>query len=94
MAISLVLPILRKIYIRVYFLYTMESTTVKIHKNTKNGLDEIKNDYESYDEVIKRIVSEVKQKNLVKELVAAYKTKAIEDKEINKEWETTSPNWD
>ncbi len=72
----------------------MESTTVKIHKSTKNVLDEIKNNYESYDEVIKRMVSEVKQKNLVKELVTAYKTKAIEDKEINKEWENTSPNWD
>jgi len=28
--------------------------------------------------------------NLVKELMIAYKTKAIEDKEINKEWEISS----
>jgi len=72
----------------------VESTTVKIHKSTKNVLDEIKTNYESYDEVIKRIVSEVKHKSLVKELVTAYKTKATEDKEINKEWENSSTNLD
>ncbi|MBS3169915.1 hypothetical protein J4210_05510 [Candidatus Woesearchaeota archaeon] len=72
----------------------METTTVKIHKSTKNVLDEIKTDDESYDEVIKRVVSEVKHKNLVRELVTAYKVKATEDKELNKEWESASPSWD
>ena len=71
----------------------MDITTVKIHQSTKNALDEIRTNYESYDEVIKRLVSEAKHKNLVKELVAAYKTKAIEDKNINQDWEKSSPDW-
>lgn len=72
----------------------MEATTIKIHEETKLLLDEIKDDGESYDFVINRMVSEVKNKNLTKELVEAYGRKAKEDKQINKEWDKASLDWE
>ena len=44
---------------------------------------------------MKKIVVKIPQKtnNLMKELVVAYKTKATEDKEINKEWQRSSRDW-
>lgn len=71
----------------------MSTTTVKLHFSTKHALDDFRGNEESYDEVINRLISEVKSKNLVKELIAAYQNKANEDKKTVEEWESSSPNW-
>ena len=62
----------------------MDSATVKIHENTKEDLDELRQNYETYDDVINKLISEVKKKHLVKELIQAYKSKAKEDKQLVK----------
>ncbi|MEK6846189.1 MAG: hypothetical protein AABY26_05490 [Nanoarchaeota archaeon] len=72
----------------------MEATTIKIYPDTKNDLDELRNDDESYDSIITKLLSEVKHKHLIKELVEAYGKKAEEDKQVEKEWNKTSADWD
>ncbi len=72
----------------------MEATTIKIYPGTKSDLDKLKNNDESYDLIITKLLSEVKRKYLVKELVEAYGKKTEEDKQIEKEWSKTSVDWD
>ena len=72
----------------------MEATTIKIYPNTKSDLDKLKNNDESYDLIITKLLSEVKRKYLVKELVEAYGKKAEEDKQVEKEWNNISVDWD
>ncbi|MBI2573308.1 hypothetical protein HYV86_05590 [Candidatus Woesearchaeota archaeon] len=68
----------------------MDVTTVKIHKKTKMAMDEIKQKNETYDDVIARLAVKAKKQNLVREMIAGYKNKANEDREILGEWEGTS----
>ena len=68
----------------------METTTIKVHSETKHALDNIRSEQETYDQVISRLVAETKKKNLVKELVAAYQSRANEDKKIVREWDAAS----
>jgi uncharacterized protein YjgD (DUF1641 family) len=72
----------------------MNVTTVKVHQETKEALDEFKEKSESYDEIINKLISKVKSKNIVKELTEAYKSKAKEDRKLAKEWEDSSPGWE
>ncbi|HIG93820.1 MAG: hypothetical protein QT02_C0004G0010 [archaeon GW2011_AR9] len=72
----------------------MDTTTVKIHQSTKEDLDELRQDYETYDDVINKLISEVKKKNLVKELIEGYKSNAKRDKQMVKEWDHTSEDWE
>ena len=74
----------------VYFWYTIEITTVKIHKNTKSALDELKIDNETYDDIINRLISQIKNKNLKNELIKAYKNLDKEDLDTLNEWESAS----
>jgi hypothetical protein len=71
----------------------MTITTVKLHSSTKHALDDFRGTEESYDEVVQKLISEVRSKNLVKELIAAYQDKAEDDKEINAEWGSSSSDW-
>jgi len=68
----------------------MEITTVKIHKNTKSALDELKIDNETYDDIINRLISQIKNKNLKNELIKAYKNLDKEDLDTLNEWESAS----
>ena len=68
----------------------METTTIKIHLTTKRALDALGALYKSYDEVIYGLISEVKKKNLIRELKLAYLAKAKEDSEIAEEWDSIS----
>ena len=72
----------------------MDITTVKIHKNTKMAMDEIKQKNETYDDVIKRLTAKAKRQNLVKELVEGYKVRAKENLEILEDWEAASEDLD
>ncbi len=68
----------------------METTTIKIHKTTKFILDEFRNENESYDKAIIKIIEKIKNKNLTKNLIEAYKNMGKKDLEILNEWETAS----
>ena len=74
----------------VYFKYTMETTTIKLYPKTKHALDCLKQEQETYDQIISKMVAQVKKKNLVKELVEAYRSKAKEDQKIAEEWDAAS----
>ncbi len=68
----------------------MEMTTIKLQKTTKSSLDRLKNKNESYDQLIQKILSETKKKNLRKRLIEGYKAMGKQDLEILREWETAS----
>ena len=68
----------------------MEITTVKIQKRTKNELDAFKAERESYDEVISKMISALKQKDLKKRLIEAYKSMGKNELELLQEWEPAS----
>lgn len=57
---------------------------------TKEDLDSIRAESESYDRLISRLVAHLKKKNLQKELVEAYKDMGKKDMRILSEWEQTS----
>ena len=78
------------IYNEVYQKYTMEVTTIKLYKTTKAMLDSFKQKNESYDDIITRILSYFKNKNLKKELIEAYSNMGKEDLKILGEWENAS----
>ena len=69
----------------------METTTIKLHKKTKNELDTIKEDKETYEDTIHRLISTTKKRNLKKELIEAYQSMGKEDLELLAEWDVTSP---
>ena len=75
---------------KVYFWYTMSTTTIKVHTGTKLALDELGHEQESYDEVIARLIAEVKKKHARQELIEAYTSKKREDKQMVQEWERAS----
>ena len=68
----------------------MEVTTIKLHKNVKSALDKLKKDNESYETVIGKLISQVRNKGLKDELIVAYKSVGIEELETLNEWETAS----
>ena len=68
----------------------MQTTTIKLYPKTKHALDEVRQEQETYDQVISRLVTQTKKKNLVKELIAAYQSKAEEDIKTAQEWDAAS----
>ncbi|MBI3051041.1 hypothetical protein HYY74_01145 [Candidatus Woesearchaeota archaeon] len=72
----------------------MTVTTVKIRNETKTSLDEIKSDRETYDEVIAKLVSSAKKKNLKDELIAGYKAIGKDELETLKDWDSASADSD
>ncbi|MEK6809619.1 MAG: hypothetical protein AABY40_03020 [Nanoarchaeota archaeon] len=68
----------------------METTTIKVYLKTKHTLDDIKQEQETYDQVISRLVAQTRKKNLVKELIEAYQSKAGEDRKTAQEWDAAS----
>lgn len=68
----------------------MEATTIKVYSKTKHALDDVRQEQETYDQVISRLVAQTKKKNLVKDLIAAYQAKAKEDIKTAQEWDVVS----
>ena len=62
----------------VYLWYTMDITTVKLHKGTKKALDKIRNSNESYNEIIAKLIDQVQNKDLRKQLVDGYTKDNVE----------------
>ena len=68
----------------------MQATTVKIHPQTKMALDKLKEDSESYDDVIEKLVTAKNKKTLREELIREYQSITKDEvKEFN-EWEETA----
>ena len=65
-------------------------TTIKLEKNTKFELDHLKFKSETYNAIIKRLISKARNTNLKAELIEAYKGMGSRDTELLKEWETAS----
>ena len=65
-------------------------TTIKLKKSTKSALDHVKNESESYDSTIKKMISLVRNANLKKELIEAYSRMGKKDLELLEEWEPAS----
>ena len=74
----------------VYFGYTVETTTIKLHRNTKLLLDGVKNKTESYDTTIRRIAILMKKGEIHDQLVEAYKKMTKDELAVLEEWEGTS----
>ncbi len=68
----------------------MEVTTIKIYKNTKSELDSLREYNETYDDIITKIIIKIKDKNLKKNLIEAYKNTIKRDLEMVNEWENAS----
>lgn len=69
----------------------MKSTTVKLHHSTKQALDALRTESESYDEVISRLVHDSRHKDLKERLVSAYQSVGEEERKLLKEWDAASP---
>ncbi|MBI4148561.1 hypothetical protein HY490_04685 [Candidatus Woesearchaeota archaeon] len=68
----------------------MSITTVKLQTQTKSALDAFKDEGESYDEVVRKLISLLKEKGLRNELVQAYQSMNKMDVEFLHEWEPAS----
>ena len=68
----------------------MDATTVKLQRKTKQSLDSIRAESESYDRLISRLIAHLKKRNLQKELAEAYKNIGKQDMKLLKEWEQAS----
>ena len=75
---------------KVYSWYTMDTTTVKIHRSTKTALHAFKDEHESYDTAIKKLITHLKDKNLKKELIMGYQRMGKADLELLEEWDSAS----
>ena len=68
----------------------MDTTTIKLYKETKSALDQLREERESYDELISKLISHVKNRNLKKELKLGYQKMGKTDLAVLEEWETAS----
>jgi predicted CopG family antitoxin len=68
-------------------------TTIKMHLSTKKELDLLRDETESYDQVISKLVAEHKHKDLRRALIEGYTQSADFDRKTAKEWETSSTDW-
>lgn len=71
-------------------------TTIQIHEKVKNELDKLKQNKESYEEVILKLMEKVEiEKRKNKELlIEGYKEMAKDSLEINEEWSNADKDWD
>ena len=71
-------------------------TTIQIHEKVKKELDKIKEEKESYEEVILKLMEKVEmEKRKNKELlIEGYKEMAEDSLKINEEWSNADVDWD
>ena len=65
-------------------------TTIKLKKSTKSALDHVKDESESYDSAIKKMISHIRNANLKSELIEAYKNMGRDDLKLLQEWDSSS----
>jgi hypothetical protein len=76
---------------KVYFRYTMDVTTIKLRRRTKELLDEIKEANETYDEAIARLAALLRKRNRERTLIESYKQKLQRD--VYDDWEGVDAPW-
>ena len=71
-------------------------TTIQIHENVKKALDKLKEDKESYEEVILKLMekTEMERRKNKELLIEGYKEMAQDSLNINEEWSNADVNWD
>ena len=62
-------------------------TTIKIHEDTKQHLDVIKQKRESYDDTIQRILLIESKRKLSEQLIQGYKSMTTKEFDEFKEWD-------
>ena len=65
-------------------------TTIKLKRSTKSAIDGIKDESESYDSAIKKLISHARNINLRQELTDAYKNMGRADLKLLDEWDSAS----
>ncbi len=68
----------------------MSVTTVKLYEETKFGLDEIRLENESYDDIISRLLMKFNRSVLKNKLREGYIRNSKEDTRLVNEWEISS----
>ena len=68
----------------------MDITTIKVRRQTKQELDLFRNRSESYDEIIRKLMTELRRKALTRQLVEAYRKMGKGDLALLEEWEAAS----
>ena len=71
-------------------------TSIQVHEKLKLQLDNLKEEKESYEEVISKLISQTeKQKRAqVALLIGGYKEMAQESMKVTKEWSSIDKSWD
>ena len=67
----------------------MDITTVKLHKDTKQALDAVRQKEETYDEVISRLLDKARRKMMRNQMIEGYK-QTKEALTVLEEWEPAS----
>ena len=65
-------------------------TTIKLQKRTKSALEHLKNESESYDSAISRLITNASNSSLKAELIEAYKNMGRKELQLLQEWGYTS----
>jgi len=68
----------------------VEVTTVKLRKSTKSELDKLMQDRQSYDDVIRMLVSKIRDSKLERQLIQGYSSLGKDELQILKEWDYAS----
>jgi len=72
------------------------ATTIQIHEKIKLRLDDLKQERESYEDVIVNLIEKVEKqkKDQTSLLIQGYKEMAQESAKITKEWSSIDKDWD
>ncbi len=71
-------------------------TTIQIHENVKNELENLKENRESYEDVIVKLISllEKQKRNNNELIIQGYKEMSDESLKISKEFESVENDWE
>ncbi|MEK6907370.1 MAG: hypothetical protein AABW45_02485 [Nanoarchaeota archaeon] len=72
----------------------MKITTVKLKNDTKLALNKFRYKNESYDIIIQKLISKIRNKNLKNDLIQGYQESAKYDIKSLEEWENSSKELD
>ena len=71
-------------------------TTIQIHEKIKQRLDDLKQERESYEDVIVGLIEKIEKqkKSQTSILIQGYKEMSKESLKVTKEWSFTDKDWD
>jgi len=68
----------------------MEITTIKIKKSTKTSLDTFRQEKDSYDDTIQKLINSSHKKQLTTRLIKGYKNIGSDELKMLEEWDSAS----